>query len=167
MADGTSAGMDQIVDDLIRGLRKMPVYDGVSFRGGTVADTFGRSSGTVVARGLTPTSRDARVATENFTTPALYAVVGNLGRSVEAVSQHPAEREVVFLPGTLFRALTQVRFDDLLISVVEQLDLDREPGGPQGDLDELLATVASAVRDARQREPVEVTTPGKFAGDIA
>ena len=82
------------------------------------------------------------------------------------MSQHPAEQEVVFLPGTLFRALTQVRFDDLLITVVEQLDLDREPGGPKGDLDELLGTVASAVRDAQQGGPVEVTSPGKFAGDI-
>ncbi len=167
MADGTSASMEQMVDDLIRGLRKMPLYEGVSFRGGTVEDTFGRSSGTVVAQALTATSRDARVATENFTTPALYAVVGNQGRSIESVSQHPAEREVVFLPGTLFRAVKQVRFDDLLITVVEQLDLDREPGGPKGDLDELLETIATAVRDAQEAEPVEVTTPGKFAGDIA
>lgn len=159
--------MDEVVGNLIRGLTKLPTYDGVTFRGATPEDTFGTTSGTVVARGLTSTSRDARIATENFTTPAVYAVVGTHGRRVEAVSQHPREHEVVFLPGALFRAIAQVRFQDLPVVVVEELDLDREPSEPDGDLDELLTVIAALVRRDLERLPVDITSPGKFVGDIA
>ena len=159
--------MEEVLGNLIRGLSKLPAYDGVTFRGATPEDTFGTTSGTVVAQGLTATSRDARVATENFTAAAVYAVVGTHGRMVESVSQHPAEREVVFLPGALFRTLAQVRFQDLPIIVVEELDLERDLDAPDGDLEELLATIAALVKRDLERLPVEVSTPGKFVGDIA
>lgn len=159
--------MEEVVGSLIRGLSKLPTYDGVTFRGATAEDTFGTTSGTVVTQGLTTTSRDARVATENFTAPAIYAVVGTHGRTVEGVSQHPREREVVFLPGALFRTITQVRFQDLPIIVVEELDLDRDPEAPDGDLDELLASIAALLKRDLERLPVDITSPGKFVGDIA
>jgi hypothetical protein len=159
--------MDEVLGNLIRGLSKLPTYDGVTFRGATPDDTFGTTSGTVVARGLTATSRDARVATENFTAPAVYAVVGTHGRSVEGPSQHPGEHEVVFLPGALFRAVAQVRFHDIPVIVVEELDLDREPNAPKGDLDQLLGAISARLRRDLERPPVEITSPGKFVGDIA
>lgn len=158
--------MDEVVDDLLRALQKMPVHEGVSFRGGTVEDTFGGQSGTVVTRGLTATSRNARVATENFTTPAVYAIVGNQGRSLEGVSQHPEEQEVVFLPGTLFQPVKQVRYGALLVTVVEQLDLERTPDDPKADLDVVLASIAASLRDDLALGLIELSSPGKFAGDI-
>lgn len=166
MAQETDANMDEVVDDLLRALQKMPVYEGISFRGGTVEDTFGRQAGTVVTRGLTATSRNARIATENFTTPAVYAVLGNRGRALEGVSQHPDEEEVVFLPGTLFRPVKQVRHDALLVTVVEQLDLERTPEDPKADLDAVLASIASTVRHDLALGQIEISSPGKFAGDI-
>lgn len=166
MAQETDANLDEVVDNLIRALRKMPVVEGVTFRGGTVEDRFGSQSSTVVTRGLTATSRDVRVATENFTTPAVYAIVGNQGRAIEGMSQHPAEEEVVFLPGIVFQPVRQVRYGSLLVIVVEQLDLDRTPEDPKADLDEVLGTIAAAIRKGHAGDPVEVTSPGKFAGDI-
>lgn len=166
MAQETDADMHEVVDNLLRALRKMPVHQGISFRGGTVDDTFGGQSGTVVTRGLTATSRNARIATENFTTPAVYAVVGNQGRALEGVSQHPHEEEVVFLPGTVFQPVRQVRHGALLVTVVEQLDLDRAPEDPKADLDAVLASIARSVRDGLARGPIEISSPGKFAGDI-
>jgi hypothetical protein len=158
--------MDQVVADLLAGLRKLPVHRGLSFRGGGVTDTFGRSSRTAVTRALTATSRDPRVATENFTTGGLYAVIGSAGRDVTGVSEHPAEREVVFLPDTAFRVVRTVRHEDLPIVVVEQLDPDRAPTEPKLELDSVLQRIATLVRAAKDADPVEVTSPGKFAGDI-
>jgi hypothetical protein len=166
MAQETDANMDEVVDNLLRALQKMPVHEGISFRGGTVEDTFGGQAGTVVTSGLTATSRNARIATENFTTPAVYAVLGNQGRALEGVSQHPEEEEVVFLPGTLFQPVKQVRHGALLVTVVEQLDLERTPEDPKADLDTVLASIASTVRDDLALGQIEISSPGKFVGDI-
>lgn len=156
----------RMVRDLLSGLAKMPPYAGITFRGIGDGATLGTEVATCVTEGLVATSRDVRVASENFSTRGLYAVVGRAGRAIETVSQHPAEREVVFLPGAVFGHVTTVRDGDLPIVLVEQLDLDRDPEDPKQDLQETLAIVATLVDAGRRGEPVQVTTPGKFVGDI-
>jgi hypothetical protein len=162
----TNREMDQVVADLIAGLRKMPTHRGLSFRGGTLTDRFGRDSNTVVTRVLTATSRDPRIATENFSTDGMYAVLGTAGRDIALASEHRAEQEVVFLPGTAFSVVTTVRHEDLPIVVVEQLDADRISESAKIELSNVLARIANCVRAAKDNGPVEVPSPGKFVGDI-
>jgi hypothetical protein len=80
----------------------MPSYDGISFRGRSASAALGHSGQVVVSSGLVSTSQDIRVATENFSCEGIYAVVGNSGRSISSYSQHPHEKEIVFLPSTMF-----------------------------------------------------------------
>jgi len=163
---GSDGDLDQVVADLIRGLEKMPHWPGISFRGATAGDSFLTHAGVLVSQGLTATSRDSRVATENFTTPGIYAFLGVHGRAIEQVSAHPEEREVVFLPGSLFSVATTVRYDTHVVTVVEELDLERDPDSPKSVLDDVLRDVAAHLQRDRDASTLLIASPGKFAGDV-
>ncbi len=160
---------DEAVATLLRGLSRLPGYDGVTFRGRPAGARFGAAAGQVlVSTGLVATSRDPRVASENFTVEEMYAVVGNAGRAIESLSQHPDEHEVVFLPATMFLVLKRARVGDLPVTVVEQLDPQRDPAdGGSASLEEVAGRIAAAVLSARERADTAVHSPGKFVGDIA
>lgn len=106
-----------------------------------------------VTERLVSTSRDPRVATENFTTDAVYAVLSSTGRSIEPFSAARHEREVVLLPGTV-------------LTLVEELDPAAE-GEPEVDLAAWQVEIGRAVLEAELREPVPDPIAGKFAGDVA
>lgn len=159
---------DERAAALLAALRKLPGHAGMTFRGRPAAAGFGVREGQVlVSTGLVATSRDPRVATENFTADELFAVVGTAGRALEQLSQHPDEREVVFLPATMFLVVKRARVEDLPVTIVEQLDPMRDPAaGPTASLEETAREVTLAVLGARGRDDVVVHSPGKFAGDI-
>lgn len=152
---------------MLRGLEQAPRFRGVSFRGRTEDAAFGPGSATMVSRLLTATSRDLRVATENFATSRVYAIVGGAGRSIEAFSRYPQECEVVFLPATMFRPAEILHADGIEIIVVEQLAFDEaDRPGPAWTPETVRALATDHVTHSRRIDPVEVTSPGKFLGDL-
>lgn len=168
MTNASSEQLDRQVADLLAALGKLPPHRGVSFRGRTLDAGFGREGQVVVTRELTATSRSVAIATENFSTAALYVVLGRTGRAIETLSRHPAEHEVVFLPASMFTVVKSARVDDLPVTIVEQLNPEMEElDEPLGTLEEIAAFTVVRVNEARDGGPVDITSPGKFAGDIA
>ena len=101
-------------------------------------------------------------------TTGLYVVLGRTGRAIETLSRHPGEHEVVFLPASMFTVVKSARVDDLPVTIVEQLNPEiEELDEPLGTLEEIAAFTVERVNEARDGGPVEITSPGKFAGDIA
>ena len=152
MPDTQRPDIDVVVANLIRALTGSPVRrrDLPRRHAGRHLRYWLRHLGHA---GVDGDSRDARVATENFTAPALYAVVAARSRGGRRLPA-PREREVTFLPGTLFRAVTQVRFQDLPVVVVEELDLDRAP-------DARRATSMSSSRGSPRCSGVTSSAPGR------
>jgi hypothetical protein len=155
-------------DSILRTLSKMPQLPGLSFRGRAPGSTFGRGEGQLIVTKLTTaTSRDVRVATENFTTDGVFAIVGKTGRAIEQYVPHPEEREVVFLPFTMLLVIKNARVGNLPVTIVEQLDFDHPPESPgRGGVNELGGRVAAAILAARKQPEVVLTNQGKYSGDI-
>jgi len=118
--------VDRFYATLLRALAKSPRLIGLTFRGHQEA-IEGAAKGAVVSTGLVATSRDPRVATLNGTITSLYAVLGDLGAQLETISQAPQEREVVFLPSTLFVIGMTEHIAGFDVTYVEQINPDRDP----------------------------------------
>lgn len=167
------APTDEQVATLLRALQKLPPSSGVTFRGIDPDTTFGTRPGeAVVTTGLTATSRDIRIATENSTASGLFVIAGRTGRALEQFSRFPAEHEVVFLPSTLFRAVRSARLGTLPVVIVEQLDPADPAPAPLGDGElepwqEWLRIAARSHMDALKQPPAQISSPGKFVGEIA
>jgi hypothetical protein len=165
--DALTSSSAERLDALLPALEKLPRYRGLSYRGYAVPDGCLRPR-TVLSGVLVATSHDPRVATENFSATGLYAVIGRRGRDLSAVSEHGEEREVVFRPGSMFLPIKRFDVDGLEVSVIEELDPDNgpEPAVPQFTLEQLEEQMRDAVREARERAAIEVTSPGKFVGPL-
>jgi hypothetical protein len=160
--------IDPGIDGLLQAFARLAPRRLVTFRGRSLDSTFGGEGQVVVTREVTATSRSVAIATENLTAPALYVVIGRTGRALENLSRFPDEREVVFLPGTTFTVVKSARIDDLPVTIVEQIDPEAtEPHEPLATLDEIGLFAVRRVSQARKHDPVAITTPGKFLGDIA
>jgi hypothetical protein len=144
---------------VLRALSRLPPHTGIVFHGLPEMPDVARPRQTL---GLTATSRDPRIATENFSTPVIAAIISRTGRDITAHSVHPGEREVV-LAGASFVEIAQVRSDDgpPVILIGQDGPYPPDPRLP-GNLDELVATVVRLIRAAHAEGPVEITTPGKF-----
>ena len=126
----------------------------MTFRGRLLDSSYGREGQVIVTRELTATSRSVAVATENLTAPALYVVLGRTGRAIETLSHHPGEREVVFLPATMFSVVRSARIDDLPVTIVEQLNPEvAELDEPLGTLDEIAAFAVGRVAQGARGWP--------------
>lgn len=157
---------DSAVERLLETLDGLPAYRGVTFRGWNGTDRWSSGAGSFVTTGLTPTSRDPRVASENFTSTGLYAVVCRTGRAIEQFSADRAAREVVLLPATILLWGRQVRVGDVRVTLVEEVVLGEEQADEDGRWtpEEIERTVAARVLDAVGRPPVDVGQPGRFVG---
>lgn len=158
------------LETLLRTLEQLPPHEGLVFRG-CEARSHERWPGRAhVSERLLSASRDPRVATENFTTEAVYAILSRTGRAIEQFSAAREEREVVFLPGTVFTLVTRVRVRDLGVTIVEEFDPGAagDEGTPEPvDFGELQLEIGAAILEAQLRGPVPAPTEGKFVGDIA
>lgn len=93
---------------LLTALDKLPPFRGLSYRG--YAGRQGPAHQRVIPSGVqVATSRDPRIATENFSTDGVYAVIGRRGRDISQLSQNTLEQEVVFRPGSMYLPIE--RFD--------------------------------------------------------
>ncbi|MFC6341384.1 TNT domain-containing protein [Nocardioides hankookensis] len=159
--------MPQRFVDFLNGLDKLPPWTGLSFRG-LPPGPFPEEGATILAQGVTATSRDPRVATENFAVRGLWAISGRSGRAIEELSAAPDDREVVFRPGSFFKVLKVARLGDLAVVLIDDVAFwatGRQPvtATPLADF----ARLAKArIEDALQEPPVQVGVPGKFVGPI-
>lgn len=148
-------------------LEQLPPHEGIVFRG-CEARSHERWSGRAhVIESLLSTSRDPRVATENFGTEAVYAILSRTGRDIEQFSAARHEHEVVFLPGTIFTLVTRVRVKDLGVTIVEEFVPDPGTEPSPVDFAAVQEQIGRAILRAELRDPVPPPVPGKFAGDIA
>lgn len=155
------------LEAMLATLEQLPPHEGIVFRG-CEARSHERWPGRAhVSERLLSASRDPRVATDNFATDAVYAILSRTGRAIEQFSAARHEREVVFLPGTVFTLVTRVRVKDLGVTIVEEFVPGA--GGEQTPVDfaAVQEEIGRAVLEAELREPVPPSIAGKFAGDIA
>lgn len=152
---------------LLRALEKLPPLPGLVFRGRP--EGVPPLLGTVVTQGLTATSRDIRVATENFTSGGLYAIVTRTARDVSPLSADPAAAEQVLLPGAMLKPLVVGRIapPGIEVELIEELatEVGTDPS-PWPSLDALGEDVTQRIVAAFAAAPVAIATPGKFVGPI-
>ena len=153
---------------LLQALAKLPARPGLVFRGRP--EGVARLEGTVVTDGLVATSRDIRIATENFTIGGVYAIATRTARDVAPLSADPAAAEQVLLPGAALTPLVTGRVPPgIEVELLEELALDGAAAEPLpwSSLDALGQDVAERVAAAFAAEAVEIRTPGKSVGTLA
>ena len=138
---------------LIAALEKLPPYEGVTWRGAE-----GALAGGIRLPAPLPTSRDPRVASANFETPYLWAVVSSAGRDVAPISADPSAQEITILPESIITpASATIDIDGVRVQIVLEVR-DGVPVGPTPPEDEL----AALVRAAKTAGPIVIRQPGRF-----
>lgn len=147
-------------------LEKLPPTGGLTLRGLTAA--AGSVPPLGVLTGIVASTRDPRVATENFSVGTLLLLLGRTGRDLSAMSAHPSDAEVVHRPGAIWHRLPDLALPDVPLTVVALEELDPSGRYPATDwpatLTELAARADALVQDALARPAVVVSRPGNFAG---
>jgi hypothetical protein len=146
---------------LLRVLQKLPPLTEIVFHGLTDIPDLKRARWT---SGVTATSLDARIGTENFSTPVIAAILSRTGRDITAFSAHPAEREVVLPPEAMLHTLaldTALDGTTPLIIIEQLAELDPKVSLPP-TLPEFVALVKERVAASMAEPPAKITTPGKF-----
>ena len=138
---------------LVASLEKLPSYVALTWRG-----ALGALVASQPLAGPLPTSRDVRIASSNFSAPAVWAVVSSAGRDIAPLSMDPASQEVVLLPSSYLTPADGLRD---LAGVVVQVVLEVRDGTPVGDVppDDVLM---SAIESARALGPARISQPGRF-----
>jgi hypothetical protein len=150
-------------------LAKLPPTVALTFRG-MPAGVEPMSAMTMTSK-LVRTSRDPRVATDNFAHTMLFAIIARKARDVSNSAEHPEEAELVLLPGTVLNPIGQIRVTSMgsTAQILEEVDPSvgkfASAGMPES-VDELIDMVVTQVSKARRMDPVELTSPGRYAGTI-
>lgn len=140
---------------------------GLSFRGIPEQAPTPYPGMAVVSSWLVPTSLDPLVATDNVDVQRLFAVVGDDGADVAAFSAYPEEREVVYLPGTLFVVGPTESMQGFEVSFVEQTDRERAPGRVAAfAIDQLRGRIDGLLASLTYRAPLALPHPGTFVGPL-
>lgn len=114
------------------------------------------------------TSRDPLVGSENFARGGVVAVFGPCGRDIAGLTDHAAEQETVFLPGSRFTVLRRGEFEGLWVDVVYVHRDDEEPDSPAPgyDVESEVARAAAVIARARQLPAATIDRPGRFTGEF-
>ena len=146
-------------------LEQLPPHVGVVFRG-CEARSHERWAGRAhVTETLLSTSRDPRVATENFTTEAVYAILSRAGRGDRAVLGSPSRARGRLPAGHDLHAGHAREGQGPRRDDRRGVRPRAEP--PPVDFAALQEEIGRAILEAELREPVPQPIAGKFAGDIA
>lgn len=138
---------------VVAALGKLPPYVGLTWRGST-----GELAVSLPITGPLPTSRDLRVASANFTSPVVWAIVSAAGRDVGPISFDPAAQEVAILPGSHLTPASGLRD---IAGVTVQVLLEVRDGFPVGDVP-TDADLEDAFATAREAGPATIGQPGRF-----
>jgi hypothetical protein len=104
-SDAERLALQARADRTSAGLARLPTAPGTTYRGTDLTDeqlALYEPGRMVTERAFTSTSRDVRVAQEDFDGNTFLTVTGQNGRDVTAVSQLPYEAEIVYDKGTPF-----------------------------------------------------------------
>ncbi|MCC2318499.1 hypothetical protein [Cellulomonas chengniuliangii] len=159
----SESGLGQFLD----AIDKLPAFNGIGFRGLPAGEVEPPPLGVVT--GVLAASRDARVASENFTAGRLMALLNRTGRDVSMFAERPADAEIVVRPGSVWHRLTEFEVSGIAapVLVLEELDVAGTTPTPTewGDTPaELTARVTRAVQQSLAAAPVKIGFPGKFVG---
>lgn len=165
----TDPGAVERATQMIAALAKRPLATGLVFRG--LPEDGEPLSGMTITGSMTATTRDPRVATDNFAHNRLYAIIARKAREVGELGDHPDEAEVVLLPGTVLVPVGMIRVDGMgaTAQILEEVDpLAGRTGNTAlpDTVDDLIDKVVRTVVKARRAEPIPLTSPGKYAGAI-
>ncbi|MDR3069207.1 MAG: hypothetical protein LBU50_06870 [Cellulomonas sp.] len=156
------SGVGQFLD----AIGKLPPAGGVTFRG--LDDDPASVAPLGVLAGVVSTSRDPRVATENFTSRSILVLLNRTGRDVSMLSAHPREGEVVVRPGSVWHRLADVGLPQAPAPVVVLEEVDpagySSPVGWPATRADLTQQLDAQLRAAQQQEPVQIARPGVFVG---
>lgn len=133
---------------------RLPIYRGLTWRAAGFELTAPFTSDAPV-----PTTRDLRVATENFRATGVHLILSTAGRDIGPFSAHPSDQEVVLLPGA--RLVPATSFHDvggLRVQVVIEQPAPEIPL-PTVPTDE---DISEILRSARAETDVVVHAPGRF-----
>jgi hypothetical protein len=151
-----------VTQSLVEALMALPPTPSITYRG--TSGPAANASFTLQA--VLPTSADPRVASENFTSEALAAIVTITGRDIAPLSRYPDDREIALLPGTLLRPVGSIDVDGLTNAVVLLAELGTAPGLPR-NYEELRDAVRGQVGEALRLPPVIINSPGRYAPQLA
>jgi hypothetical protein len=159
----TDAGEQALA--FLRALARLPPYTGIVFHGLASVPDLSRTRWT---RGVIPTSKDARIGTENFRTPIVAAIVSRSGRDISPFSAHPSEQEVVIPPEVPLREVARTTTPDgRSVLIIEQLGQVDPDSGLPGSVSGLVTAVEDLLRRAAENSPAEITTPSKFVEPLS
>lgn len=152
------------VDDLddLDQVAAIPAMPGMSFRGGGAE--WWEVGQTYVESGWLRSSRDPLTGTDNLADDEAVALFGPAGRDVAGLTDHPAEQETVFLPGSRFTVVRRGDLDGLWVTVV-YVHAGDEPAPVDKASDEVMRA-ASVLARARTLPAQPVPRPGRYAGEF-
>lgn len=138
---------------VVAALGKLPPFSGITWRGST-----GELVASLPLTGPLPTSRDPRIASANFSAPALWAIVSAAGRDIGPISFDPVSQEIAILPGSHLTPAGGLRD---IAGLRMQVLLEVRDGFPVGEVP-TDAQLEEAVTAARAAGPVTISQPGRF-----
>lgn len=156
------------VQQFLATLEQLPPLVGPVLRGCSEDSTVTRQGQTVVTKGLVSGSRMPSVATDQGRVERVYAILSRSGRDISAFSAKQGDREVVFLPGTLFQLVATRDIAAMTVHVV----LERTPEELASPVDpalveRVIAAVTPSLSDkATLAAGPPPGIPAKFIGDL-
>lgn len=138
-------------------IAELPTTPGITYRG--MSGPPPNAAFTLAA--ILPTSANPRIASENFTSERLAAIVTVTGRSIAPLSRHPNELEISILPGTLLMPIGSITIPNLANPVVLLIETGWAPGLPE-NRDDLERLVVRQVTTAFAQPPIPISSPGRF-----
>ncbi len=144
----------------LRALERLPTHTGIVFHG---LPSIPRLSPARWTRGVTATSKDPRIATENFSTAAVAAIVSRTGRDIGQFSAHPAEQEIVLPPEAVLLEVARTSLPDgRPVVIIEQLAEQDSSGSLPPTLEALVDHVHQRLDSGLEAPEAPITTRGKF-----
>lgn len=145
--------MSDALSGLVAALEKLPPFVGVTWRGAS-----GQLVASLPLTGPLPTTRDPRVASGNFTSAALWAIVSAAGRDIGPISADPSAQEVALLPGSFLTPADALRE---VAGTRVQVVLEVRDGCAVGEVPSD-AEIERLIQTARELGPARISQPGRF-----
>ncbi|MGN8027830.1 hypothetical protein [Microbacterium sp. 22242] len=141
------------LEGLIASLERLPVVPGLVWRGARVS-----AGSPLTLAGPLAVSRDLRVASENLTTPVVYAIQSVAAHDLGSFGAHPAEEEAVLLPpSTLVPAGAPYSAGALTVQpFIELRQGFATPSAPT------VEQITAAVSTVGALPAVSISRPGRF-----
>ena len=147
-----------MTDSLVQSLLALPPNPGITYRG--MSSPAPNNAITIPA--VLPTSVDPRIASENFTSELVVAILSASARLIAPFSAHPSEQELAILPGRVLIPVGSVAVPGLENNVVLLVEAGGALETPR-DHDEFVRTVFEQVKAAYERGVEPIHSPGRFS----